>query len=113
IVNSKGQMLLQRRAHSKYHGAGLWSNACCTHPRADESYADCAHRRLQEELGFDCALTPAFSFIYRAEVENGLIEHELDHVFIGRYEGKAVPNPLEVEECTFVALEDVRKRLKD
>ncbi len=86
IFNDKGQMLLQQRAFDKYHFGGMWSNSCCSHPRMGETAMDAAHRRLQEELGFDTELKELFSFIYRAEdEETKLIEHELDTVFIGVY----------------------------
>lgn len=111
IFNRKGEMLLQKRALTKYHSPGLWTNACCTHPRPDETYADCAQRRLKEEMGFTTALAPAFSFIYKEDLENGLMEHELDHVFIGTFDGPARPDPAEVADCTFAPLNDVRKRL--
>jgi isopentenyl-diphosphate Delta-isomerase len=111
IVNSKGEMLLQRRALDKYHSPGLWTNACCTHPREGERYEDCAERRVREELGFECELRHCFSFIYKESVENGLTEHELDHVFIGRYEGPVNADPAEVEDCTFASLDTIRRGL--
>lgn len=107
IFNKKGEILLQKRAAAKYHGAGLWTNTCCTHPRPGESSLECAHRRLKEEMGFDTELEERFSFIYKAEVENGLIENEYDHVFLGIYEGEISMNPNEVEDCTFTALDTV------
>lgn len=113
IFNKKGEMLLQKRALTKYHSPGLWTNACCTHPRMDESYADCAQRRLKEEMGITAELTPAFSFTYKGDVENGLIEHELDHVFIGTFDGPANPDPAEVADCTFAPLDDIRQRLEE
>ena len=113
IVNKEGLMLLQKRALTKYHSPGLWTNACCTHPRLGETYAQCATRRVEEELGFTTALHSAFYFIYKGDVENGLIEHELDHVFIGKYDGVIYLNPDEVEECTFASLEDIAKRLEE
>jgi isopentenyl-diphosphate Delta-isomerase len=113
LLNASGEMLLQKRAMAKYHSAGLWSNACCTHPRLNESYAECAHRRLKEELGITCALAPAFSFIYEGAVENGLIEHELDHVYVGRYDGSVNFDPAEVADCTFAPLNDIRLRLQE
>jgi isopentenyl-diphosphate delta-isomerase len=93
-----GQMLLQRRATSKYHSAGLWSNACCGHPRPDESPAAAGTRRLREEMGLACPLVPAFGFNYRAELEGGLTEHEYDHVFVGYSEDDPTPDPDEVGE---------------
>lgn len=113
IVNGVGEMLLQQRALTKYHSPGLWTNACCTHPRLNETYADCAHRRLKEEMGITTELMPAFSFIYRGDVENGLTEHELDHVFVGRYDGPMKLDSVEVAGCSFAPLNDVRKRLEE
>ena len=103
VFNTKGELLLQKRAAGKYHGGGLWSNTCCSHPRPDESSIDCAHRRLKEEMGFDCPLEERFSLIYRADVGNGLTEHEYDHVFFGVHDGNIRPDPSEVEDHTFVA----------
>ncbi|MDR0994391.1 MAG: isopentenyl-diphosphate Delta-isomerase [Verrucomicrobiota bacterium] len=98
IFDSAGRCLLQRRAGSKYHFPGLWTNTCCSHPRPGEETAAAAHRRLQEELGFDCPLEERFQFEYRAESEEeNLTEHELDHVFTGIYDGLLNPNPQEVE----------------
>ena len=98
IVDSRGRWLLQRRAAGKYHFPGLWTNACCSHPRPDESTADAAHRRLREELGFDCPLTERFRFEYKAASEaEGLVEHELDHVFTGTQDGEIHPDPREVD----------------
>ncbi|MCF8256561.1 MAG: isopentenyl-diphosphate Delta-isomerase [Flavobacteriales bacterium] len=113
IMNGNGEMLLQKRALSKYHSPGLWTNTCCTHPRPDEGYADCAERRLKEEMGFSCTLVPAFAFIYEGDVENGLMEHELDHVFLGWYDGPVNPDPIEVEDRTFAPLDEISARLKD
>jgi isopentenyl-diphosphate delta-isomerase len=109
IFNKKGELLLQKRASTKYHGAGLWTNTCCTHPREAENNEDCAHRRLREEMGFETKLEERFSFIYKSEVENGLIEHEFDHVFFGVYDGEINLNPEEVEDYIFVALGNVSK----
>src|SRR5580693_5920772 len=104
IFNSKGEMLLQQRAKHKYHSAGLWTNACCSHPSPLESTEDGAMRRLQEELGFVTTLKKIFEFTYRSEFDNGLTEFEFDHVFIGEYNGKIRPNPDEVSECSFMKL---------
>jgi isopentenyl-diphosphate Delta-isomerase len=98
VLNSRGELLLQRRADAKYHCGGLWTNSCCGHPRAGEPVAAAAHRRLREEMGFDCDLAPAGSFVYRAELGNGLVEHEYDHVFVGRHELDPRPDPAEVGE---------------
>lgn len=113
VTNSANELLLQKRSSTKYHSPGLWTNTCCTHPRPGETYADCAARRLREEMGFTCELTPAFSFIYKGDVENGLTEHELDHVFLGRYDGQVHFDPSEVEDCTFVPLAKVSERLRE
>jgi isopentenyl-diphosphate Delta-isomerase len=96
VLNRGGELLIQRRAAGKYHSAGLWANTCCSHPRPHEATADAAHRRLQEEMGFDCPLEPAGALVYRAEVGGGLIEHEYDHLFLGRWDGTPRPDPAEV-----------------
>lgn len=98
IFNSEGEMLLQQRARHKYHGGGLWTNACCSHPRWGEDVKLSAENRLRYEMGITGKLDFAFSFIYKAEVENGLTEHELDHVFLGRSDASPLPNPEEVND---------------
>ena len=107
LFNGKGEMLLQQRAFEKYHSGGLWTNACCSHPRENESYIDAAHRRLMEELGMDCDLKPAFSFVYKKELDKGLTEHELDHVFMGEYEGDFPFNPEEVNAVKYISKDDL------
>lgn len=109
VFNERGEMLLQQRAAGKYHSPGLWTNTCCSHPAPGERVDAAAHRRLVEEMGFDCPLQPAFNFTYRAEFDNGLIEHEFDHVFIGRWEGEITPNPEEVGNYRYITLTDIRK----
>lgn len=104
VFDGRGNLLLQRRANSKYHSAGLWSNTCCGHPRPGESTRTAPHRRLREEMGFDCDLVDIFSFIYRAELENGIVEHEYDHVFLGEYDGTPSVDPMEVAEWKFVPM---------
>jgi isopentenyl-diphosphate delta-isomerase len=101
IFNSSGQMLLQQRAFHKYHSGGLWTNACCSHPAPGEITAQAAARRLKEEMGFDTPLVKIFDFIYRSEFGNGLTEHELDHVFAGRYDAVIKPDPAEVADHGF------------
>ncbi|MGC4035918.1 MAG: isopentenyl-diphosphate Delta-isomerase [Chitinophagaceae bacterium] len=108
IFNSKGEMLLQRRALNKYHSGGLWSNACCSHPYPGEMVEDAAVRRLREELGFSAVVDKAFEFTYRAEFNNGLTEYEFDHVFTGEYNGVIHANPEEVCDYCFKDLEDIR-----
>lgn len=111
LFNAKDEMLLQQRAAEKYHSGGLWSNACCSHPRPGEQTEAAARRRLREEMGISCNLNKAFDFIYRAEFDNGLIEHELDHVFIGRYDGAALPDPGEVMAHRWVSIDTLKKDL--
>lgn len=97
VHDGKGWQLLQKRQRDKYHSQGQWSNACCSHPRPGEAPLDAAHRRLREEMGVDCPLQPLFTTIYRSDVGNGLIEHELVHVFFGRHEGAVAPDPAEAD----------------
>lgn len=97
VFNAKGEIMLQQRARGKYHCGGLWTNTCCSHPRVGETTSAAAHRRLQEEMGFDCELEEVLEFIYKVDFPNGLTEHEYLHVFIGRYEGDPVINPEEAD----------------
>lgn len=98
IFNSDNQLLLQKRAKGKYHSGGLWTNTCCSHPVPGEPTIEAAHRRLKEEMGFDCGIEEIFSFVYKIEFEDvKLYEHELDQVFIGYYNGEASVDPGEVE----------------
>ncbi|MFL5773119.1 MAG: isopentenyl-diphosphate Delta-isomerase [Flavisolibacter sp.] len=113
IFDSKGRMLLQQRAAQKYHGALLWTNACCSHPYPGESTINAAHRRLKEEMGFSVKLEEIFSFSYHAEVENGLTEHEFDHVFAGEYDGAIKLNLQEVSACKYLSLDEVSTALKN
>ena len=108
-----GRLLMQQRAPDKYHSAGLWTNTCCSHPRNGEPTAAAARRRLMEEMGI--ALSPdfAFTFIYRAEVGDGLIEHELDHVFIHRYSGEVDHDPAEVSTHAWVDPEELTQDLNE
>jgi isopentenyl-diphosphate delta-isomerase len=96
LFDSEGALLLQQRARRKYHSGGLWTNTCCGHPRPGEITTAAARRRLREEMGLDCALDEAGSFLYRAVVGHGLEEHELDHVLVGHSDDEPVPDPLEV-----------------
>ena len=109
VFNSKGELMIQQRAASKYHSPTLWTNTCCSHPRDNETYKEAAHRRLQEEMGFDCELEYKFNFIYKAHLENDLIEHELDHVFIGTFDEEPKLNPDEVMAYRWVELDDLKK----
>lgn len=112
IFNKRGEMLLQQRALEKYHSGGLWTNTCCSHPRLHEQVSDGARRRLNEELGFETELQPIFNFVYKATFENGLTEHEFDHVYFGIYESIIQPNPKEVMNVKFEALEKISSDLK-
>ncbi len=109
VFNSKGELLLQKRAKSKYHSGGLWTNTCCSHPRQGESLEEAAHRRLKEEMGFDCRLKEIFSFTHKAKFANGLIENEFDHVFLGKFDGKPKSNPKEVEDWKWVSIDKLKK----
>ncbi len=112
IFNEEGQMLLQKRAATKYHGAGLWSNACCSHPYVNEPTEKAALRRLQEELGFETGLKKIFHFTYKVSVENGLTENEFDHVFVGRYSDEIKPNSEEVSDFAYLSLEEIKEKIQ-
>jgi len=111
IFNSKGEMLLQKRALKKYHSPGLWSNACCSHPYPEEETKVAALRRLHEELGFTSPLEKAFDFVYKISFENGLTENEFDHVFIGKFDGEIQADPEEIADYTFRPMEEIRRDL--
>ena len=112
IFNDKKEMLLQQRAATKYHSGGLWTNACCSHPRPGEETIDAAERRLNEELGFTTPIKKIFDFHYNAAFDNGLTEHEFDHVYIGTYDGKIKPNPAEVQDYCYKSLEEIALTVK-
>lgn len=112
IFNPAGEMLLQKRSRRKYHSGGLWTNTCCSHPRPGEAVEDAAKRKLRQEMGIRCRLQKAFTFLYKAPFENGLTEHELDHVFIGQYSGKVEPNPEEAEGWVWADPKEIAKDLK-
>ena len=113
LYNSKGEMLLQKRAAEKYHSPNQWTNACCSHPRIEETYEQAAKRRIKEELGIDCELEEKFWFIYKADVGQNLWEHELDHVFVGNYEGEFNLNKEEVAEVRYISLENLNLELEN
>lgn len=108
VFDRAGRLLLQRRAHSKYHSGGLWSNTCCGHPRPGETVIGAARRRLLEELNFSCDLREGFEFLYRAELDRGLTEHEYDHVLVGGFDGEPRPEPSEVAAWRWVGMEELR-----
>ena len=113
ILNAQGQLLLQKRAQHKYHSGGLWTNTCCSHPRPDESLAIATQRRLLEEMGMTCELTELFSFIYRAELDQGLTEYEFDHVFLGYSDRPPVLNPEEAEDWQWIDLQKLQADIRD
>jgi isopentenyl-diphosphate delta-isomerase len=103
LFDGHGRVMLQRRADAKYHSGGLWSNSCCGHPRPGESVEDAAGRRLNDELGVDgCEVTRVGELSYFADLGNGLVEHELDHIVVGHWGGPVTPNPLEVAEVRWM-----------
>ncbi|MGB0137276.1 MAG: isopentenyl-diphosphate Delta-isomerase [Flavobacteriales bacterium] len=108
VFNQNDELMLQRRALHKYHSGGLWTNTCCSHPRPHEAVMAAGNRRLQEEMGMTAPLEEAFTFIYRAELDNNLTEHELDHVLVGRTDTQPAINPKEVDSWKYMSLQDVR-----
>ena len=112
IFNDKGEMLLQQRALNKYHSAGLWTNACCSHPKPNETTENAAIRRLNEELGFETTLEKLFDFTYKASFENGLTEYEFDHVFSGVYNGEININKAEVQDVCYRPVAEIESNLK-
>ena len=113
VFNEKGEMLLQQRALDKYHSPGLWTNTCCSHQRDGESNIEAGKRRLFEEMGFSCELEEQFSFLYKADFDNGLTEHELDHVMIGYWDEDPVINPGEVASFKWMKADAVKKDIED
>lgn len=112
IFNARGEMLLHRRADKKYHSGGLWTNACCSHPRPGEDTMQAAQKRLQEEMGIVTDIRKAFDFIYRADFDNGLTEYEFDHVFVGTYDGAIDPDKEEVSDYCFKTIEEVKSSIR-
>ena len=108
VLNNKNELMLQQRASHKYHSPLLWTNTCCSHQREGETNIGAGVRRLREEMGFETQLTELFHFIYKAPFDNGLTEHELDHVMIGRYEDEPLINKEEVEAWKWVGIEEVQ-----
>lgn len=105
IVNSKGEMLIQQRAECKYHSPSLWTNACCSHPRENENITSAIKRRTQEELNIEVEPQPLFHFTYKSKMENGMIEHEYDHVFVAEYNEDFKPNPEEVMDYSYTSID--------
>ncbi|MCL2280638.1 isopentenyl-diphosphate Delta-isomerase [Candidatus Saccharibacteria bacterium] len=113
VFNSKGELMMQKRHPQKYHSGGLWANTCCSHPRLGESLDHAVHRRLKEEMGFDCELTEKTQLIYKIKVNNGLIEHEYLHVWVGRYDKDPVINKDEATDFKWISVDDLRKELAE
>ena len=109
ILNDNNELLLQKRALSKYHSPGLWTNTCCSHPRHGESVINAGLRRLKEEMGFETEISSLLSFIYKAEFDNGLTEHEFDHVLVGRYNKNPSINKSEVSDWKWTDLDFLKK----
>ncbi len=112
VLNERGETLLQQRAAHKYHSPLLWTNTCCSHQRLGESNVEAGKRRLREEMGFETDLRELFSFIYKAPFDNGLTEHELDHVLLGYYSGSPEINPEEVAAWKWMGLDEIREDLE-
>lgn len=112
LLNNQGELLLQRRAFSKYHSGGLWTNTCCGHPRPGELPLDAAKRRLFEEMGIFSDLEKIFSFTYKATVDKNLIEHEFDHVFVKKFNGEPTPNSDEAAGWKWVSFEELKKNIE-
>lgn len=112
ILNDKGEMLLHKRASSKYHSPNLWTNACCSHPAPNETLEEAVNRRLKEELNLVLPLVePLFSFVYKAKLDQGLTEHEFDHVWVANYSGDIKPNPDEVGDWGYFSVEEISKKI--
>lgn len=112
IFNTKGELLMQQRATEKYHSGGLWSNTCCSHPQFGEDILESIQKRLNEEMGMKCKTEFAFSFIYKVKFDNGLTEHEYDHVHLGVSDDLPVPNMAEVKNWRYMSLKNLEKEIK-
>ncbi|WP_373056947.1 isopentenyl-diphosphate Delta-isomerase [Zunongwangia sp. H14] len=112
VFNTKNELMIQQRALTKYHSPGLWTNTCCSHQREGETNVEAGKRRLQEEMGFSTELKDTISFIYKAPFDNGLTEHEYDHILVGKFEGEPNLNPDEVADWKWIPLEDVEEDMK-
>lgn len=111
LFNDKNEFLLHQRANKKYHSPGAWTNTCCSHPRVGETVENAGKRRLQEEMGVAAGIEPLFSFVYKAEFENGLIEHEFDHVLVGRFSATPQPSHEEVQNWQYISLDLLQEKV--
>ena len=109
FIVHNGKMLIQKRNIRKYHSGGLWANACCSHPRKGEELQQAVHRRLQEELGFDCEVRELCDFVYRTVFSDHLCEYEFDHVFLGEYSGEVKLNEEEASEIKWIDIEELKE----
>jgi isopentenyl-diphosphate delta-isomerase len=107
VYNSKGDILVQQRASTKYHSAGLWTNTCCSHPRPGESMLEASTRRLREEMGIEAEPRFLYKFIYRVDLDGDLVEHEVDHVFSANFDGQPKANPHEVQDWKFIPVTEL------
>ena len=112
ILNSKGEMLIHRRALGKYHSPGLWTNTCCSHPRPNETVLDAANRRLDEEMGMVESLSEVVSFVYHHKFDNGLVEHEFDHILTGISDALPSINEDEVDSYKYMGIEELEQSMK-
>ncbi len=113
VFDDKGRTMLQQRSMIKYHSKGKWSNSCCSHPRPGEKIITAAHRRLSEEMGFDCKMREEFDFPYEADVGNGLREREYDHIVFGYYKGDPKPDKKEVKSWRWISLDDLEREIRE
>jgi isopentenyl-diphosphate delta-isomerase len=111
IFSTRGKLLMQKRALTKYHSGGLWTNTCCSHPDYGEDLKQAVNRRLKEEMRMECKLDPVFHFIYRVDLDHGLIEHELDHVFFGITDREPVPDPEEVADWKYISMDELKNEI--
>lgn len=112
IYNEKNELMIQQRAFHKYHSPGLWTNTCCSHQREGETNIEAGKRRLFEEMGFTTELSESISFIYKAPFDNGLTEHEFDHILIGKYTQNPIPNPEEVANWKWIPLNELKNDIE-
>ncbi|WP_103327035.1 isopentenyl-diphosphate Delta-isomerase [Bacteroidetes bacterium endosymbiont of Geopemphigus sp.] len=113
IFNNQGHLMIQQRSLEKYHSSLLWANTACSHPYKEESTEVAAHRRLKEEMGFDCVLRKEFYFTYKAKLDNSLTEHEFDHVFVGNYNDVPLPNNQEIASWKWIPLDELREAIRE